>query len=136
MSQARTCTATFGHRLTVSARLKSGSPYTDVQWTSTPAGITCWTGCAANFAGGTVVTLSTSEMPSSWSGDCSASQSLTMDRDKTCIAIFNNYYGPIRLGAEAPTTGSATQDTPSLGLTVRPSGSCPLPAKPNPVVLP
>ena len=114
MSQARTCTATFGHRLTVSARLKNGSPYTDVQWTSSPAGINCWTGCAANFPSGTVVSLFTSEMPSSWSGDCSLHQSLTMDSDKTCIAVFNNYYGPIRLGAQAPTTGSATEDTPSV----------------------
>jgi RHS repeat-associated protein len=111
MSQATTCTATFGHRLTVSARLKNGSPYRDVQWTSTPAGINCWTGCAANFASGTVVTLTTSEGPSSWSGDCSMRQSLTMDGDKTCIAIFNNYLGPIRLGAEAPTSGSATNST-------------------------
>ena len=99
MSQATTCTATFGHRLTVAARLKSGSPYTDVQWTSSPAGINCWTGCAANFPSGTVVTLYTSEMPSSWSGDCSLHQSLTMDGDKTCIAIFNTYLGPVRFGA-------------------------------------
>ena len=113
MSQARTCTATFGHRLTVSARLKNGSPYRDVQWTSSPAGINCWTNCAANFPSGTVVSLFTSEMPSSWSGDCSMRQSLTMDSDKTCVAVFNNYYGPIRLGAQTPTTESATDDTPS-----------------------
>jgi hypothetical protein len=69
MSQARTCTATFGHRFTVSARLKNGSPYRDVQWTSTPAGINCWTNCAANFPSGTVVSLFTSEGLSSWSGD-------------------------------------------------------------------
>ena len=131
MTQATTCTATFGHRLTVSARLKNGSPYTDVQWTSTPAGINCWTGCAANFPSGTVVSLFTSEMPSSWSGDCSMHQSLTMDSDKTCIAVFNNYLGPIRLGAQTPTTESATDDTPSAAPqpeTAAPAGESGAPA--------
>jgi hypothetical protein len=41
-------------------------------------------------------------------------QSLTMDSDKTCIAVFNNYYGPIRLGAQTPTAESATDGTSSV----------------------
>jgi RHS repeat-associated protein/uncharacterized repeat protein (TIGR02543 family) len=120
MSGNVSCTATFGHRLTVAARLKSGSPYNDVQWTSSPAGIDCWTNCAATFPSGTVVTLYTSEGPSSWSGDCSLHQSLTMDGDKTCIAIFNNYLGPIRLGAQTfsavdPAASGATLVPTSMG---------------------
>ena len=73
MDASKSVTATFAalpsRLLTVS---KTGNG--DGTVTSTPAGITCGAACAANFPGGTTVTLAAAPLPGSvfagWSGAC------------------------------------------------------------------
>jgi len=63
--------------------------------TSNPAGIDCGTNCAANYANGTVVTLTAAPAAgsvfSNWSGACTGAGSctVTMDAAKSVTATFN-----------------------------------------------
>jgi hypothetical protein len=63
--------------------------------TSSPAGINCGTTCSANFASGSVVTLtakaSTGSTFAGWSGACSGTGTckVTMTAAKSVAATFN-----------------------------------------------
>jgi hypothetical protein len=92
MSQARSVTATFtpnAYGLTVT-KLGSGSG----QVSSSPAGISCGTGCQASFDAGSTVTLTATPDADSvftgWSGDCTGTSScqLSMSRAHSATANF------------------------------------------------
>lgn len=93
MNSAKSVTAAFnlkGFALTV---LKSGAGTGPV--TSNPAGISCGSGCTANFNPGTTVTLTATANSNSvfagWSGVCSGTSTcvVTMDAAKSVTAAFN-----------------------------------------------
>jgi hypothetical protein len=81
--------STPGRVLTVN---RSGSGSGTV--TSNPAGINCGTDCTESFASGTVVVLNAAPNAGSffagWFGDPDCADGIvTMDVDKTCVAVFN-----------------------------------------------
>ncbi len=85
------CTATFsGGPPEPLAVTKTGAGSGTV--TSAPAGVSCGSTCAADFAQGTEVALTATPATGSrfagWSGDCSTGGAVTMSAARACTATF------------------------------------------------
>jgi len=94
MSQVRSVTATFNVQMYALKVGMAGTGSGTV--TSSPAGIDCGTACEANYASGTVVTLTATARSGStfqgWSGACSGTAStcqVTMSQARSVTATFN-----------------------------------------------
>ncbi len=90
---------------------------------SSPSGITCPTTCSANFASGTVVTLTAKATAGStfagWTGACSGTGtcSLTMSAAKSVTATFNTTVSTFALSVTLAGTGSGTVTSSPTGIT-------------------
>jgi hypothetical protein len=114
MTQARSVTASFGPPtwlLTVSkAGLGTGTVTSDF------AGINCGATCSANFADGTVVTLTAATASGSafsgWSGDCSGTGSciVTMSQARNVTATFVATHA-LAVSKTGSGTGTVASDT-------------------------
>lgn len=113
MNSAKTVTANFNSRLTVS---KTGTGEGTV--VSTPAGINCGTGCTNSYTAGQVVSLTaTPDAGSSfagWTGACSGTGTctVTMDEAKNVTAIFNKVQHLLNVTKAGNGNGTITS-TPS-----------------------
>ena len=123
MDTDRSCTATFDTSTTPTNNLtviRSGAGAGTV--TSNPGGISCGVACSADYAEGTVVTLtptaSDGSMFAGWTGDadCSDGQ-VTMDATRTCTATFTlNPVATFTLTVSKNGTGSGTITTSPAGV--------------------
>ncbi|QWK19493.1 MAG: hypothetical protein KNN13_08370 [Hydrogenobacter thermophilus] len=101
---------------------------------SSPEGINCGSKCSADFPAGSTVTLSAvpdaGSIFSSWGGDCSvcankAVCSISMDKDKNCVAFFNSIAGggppyALTIVKQGNGDGIVTSDPPGIDC----GGSC------------
>jgi surface protein len=119
MSQARSVTATFNVQMYALKVGLTGTGSGTV--TSSPAGIDCGTECEANYASGTVVTLTATARAGStfqgWSGACTGSAStcqVTMSQARSVTATFNvQMYS---LSVTRAGTGSGTVTSSPAGI--------------------
>ena len=123
MDADRSCTANFDtstvptNNLTVT---RSGTGAGTI--TSNPTGISCGVACSADYAEGTVVTLTPTanagSMFAGWSGDadCGDGQ-VTMNAARTCTATFDlNPLATFTLTVSKTGTGSGTVTTSPTGI--------------------
>ena len=123
MDTDRACTATFDTSTTPTNNLtviRSGAGAGTV--TSNPTGISCGVACSADYAEGTVVTLTPTanagSMFAGWTGDadCSDGQ-VTMNAARTCTATFDlNPLATFTLTVSKTGTGSGTVTTSPAGI--------------------
>ncbi len=90
--------------------------------TSYPPGIACGVNCIESYDAGTVVTLTPEPDPGSifegWSGDPDCSDGVvTMDADKACTAIFEQYQSWYNLTVYKAGAGSGTVTSDPPGIT-------------------
>ena len=123
MDADRSCTATFDVSATPTNNLtvtRSGTGTGTV--TSNPTGISCGVACSADYAEGTVVTLTPTanagSMFAGWTGDadCGDGQ-VTMNAARTCTATFDlNPLATFTLTVSKTGTGSGTVTTSPTGI--------------------